>query len=271
LQTPGLAARLFYQMQNRWKKLIKALHQKKARFEEGLFLVEGAKSVAELLAGGPGHLPFKLAAGFFTEKFAEEHPDLVANTRVGETVSQAELEQVGTLQTNEAALVVVEMPPETDQPLAAGEWALALADLRDPGNLGTLVRLADWYGLPALYCSPTTADWYNPKVIAASMGGFLRVRPVYTPLEPLLAHAPGPVYAATLQGQNVHRLARPQPGVLLIGNEARGLAPELVALAGQQVAVPRFGGAESLNAAVATAILLDNLYRASGQPVVGPE
>ncbi|MCU0451475.1 MAG: RNA methyltransferase [Bernardetiaceae bacterium] len=254
-------------MQNRWKKLIKSLHLKKNRLEEGLFLVEGAKSVAELLAGGPGHLPFKLAAVFFTEKFAEEYPDLATSTRLGETVSQAELEQVGTLQTNEAALVVVEMPAETDLPLAAGQWALALADLRDPGNLGTLVRLADWYGLPALYCSPSTADWYNPKVIAASMGGFLRVRPVYTELGPLLAQAPGPVYAATLQGQSVHQLQRPAPGVLLIGNEARGLAPDLVALASQQVAVPRFGGAESLNAAVATAIILDNLYRASGCPL----
>jgi RNA methyltransferase, TrmH family len=248
-------------MQQKWKKLVRALHQKKHRLAEGLFLVEGGKSVLELLAGGPGHLSLEVAAVFCTGAFAQAHPHLLARAREGEVVSADDLAQVGTLQTNDAALAVVRLPPQPAQSLALGPLTLALDDLRDPGNLGAIARIADWYGIAHVVCSPTTAEWYNPKVVAASMGSFLRVQPLYTDLAAWLGSCGLPVLGAFLAGESIHQVAAPERCVLLVGNEARGISPTLAHLVGRRVTIPRFGAAESLNAAMATAILCDNLRR----------
>jgi TrmH family RNA methyltransferase len=248
-------------MQPKWKKLVRALHQKKHRQAEGLFLVEGGKSVQELLAGGPGHLPLTVAAVFCTGDFAQAHPRLLAHVSEGGVVAAEDLAQVGTLQTNDAALAVVHLPPPPTLPLALGPLTLALDDLRDPGNLGAIARIADWYGIKHVVCSPTTAEWYNPKVVAASMGSFLRVQPLYTDLAPWLGACGLPVLGAFLAGESIHRVTAPARCVLVVGNEARGISPALAPLVGQRVTIPRFGGAESLNAAMATAILCDNLRR----------
>jgi RNA methyltransferase, TrmH family len=248
-------------MQQKWKKLIRSLQQKKNRQAEGLFLVEGEKSVQELLAGHPSHLGFEVVALFCTDTFAQAHPRLLGRVPVHELVKAETLAQAGTLETNDGALVLVRIPEAPAAPAPLAGLTLALSDLRDPGNLGAIIRIADWYGIGQVVCSPTTTDWYSPKVIAASMGSFLRVRPFYTDLSVWLATCQVPVLGAFLTGESIHQVGKLGRCVLLIGNEAQGIAPALEPLVSRRVTIPRFGGAESLNAAMATAILCDNLRR----------
>ncbi len=250
-------------MQQKWKKLIRALHQKKHRQSEGLFLVEGEKAVLELLSAAPSHLPFEAVGLFYTPMFAQSYPRLIGQVAEGEMVGSDELAQIGTLQSNDAALAVVEIPTVSPGLGPLGSLTLALDDLRDPGNLGAVIRIADWYGIGQIVCSQTTVEWYSPKVIAASMGSFLRVRPHYTDLEAWLLACEVPVLGAFMNGQSIHQIRVPDACVLLIGNEAKGISPSIAQLVSRQVTIPRFGGAESLNAAMATAILCDNLKRGS--------
>lgn len=238
-------------------KLCRSLHQKKYRQEERLFLVEGGKSVAELIAQGASK-GFRIEAVFATETFIAQTFTQHKRDFLLETATPEELEQAGTIQTNNAALAVVQIP-EQQPPNFADEWLLALADIRDPGNLGTMIRIADWYGIKHILCSPTTTDWYSPKVITASMGSFLRVQPFYTDLYPFLANCAKPVYGALLNGSDIHRFQAKQKGVILIGNESQGIPDDLLPTVTHALTIPRIGGAESLNAGVAAAIFCDNL------------
>lgn len=241
----------------KWLKLCRSLHQKKYRQEEQLFLVEGAKSVSELMAEGTPN-GFRIVAVFATEEFIATAMGQHKGRFLLETASPDELEQAGTIQSNNAALAVVEIPaPSNDIP--TNEWLLALSDIRDPGNLGTMIRIADWYGIHRIVCSPTTADWYNPKVIAASMGSFLRVKPFYTDLKQFFSTYPSPIYGALLNGSNIHQFQAKAKGAILIGNESQGIADDLLPMITHALTIPRIGGAESLNAGIATAIFCDNL------------
>lgn len=241
----------------KWMKLCRALHQKKYRRQEGLFLVEGAKSVAELLAEGADN-GFRIVALFATESFIATHLPKMAGNFPLEKATAEELQKAGTIQSNNAALAVVQMPPPITNP-PAEEWLLALSDIRDPGNLGTVIRIADWYGIGHIVCSPTTAEWYNPKVIAASMGSFLRVKPFYTDLQAFFSCYARPVYGALLNGNDIHDFTPPAKGAILIGNESQGIADELLPLITHALTIPRIGKAESLNAGIAAAIFCDNL------------
>ena len=182
--------------------------------------------------------------------------------------SEDELTQLGTLQTNAAALAVVSQPavPELPPTLPATRLVLALDNVADPGNLGTLWRLADWYGLPGLVLSANCADPFNPKAVAASMGAFGRV-PVWAgrDLAAWLGTLPAEVevFGADLHGDNVHRLALQPRGVLVMGSESHGLSPEVSAVLTRRLHIPHGPGgrAESLNVAVSAAILLDNFFR----------
>ena len=169
----------------------------------------------------------------------------------------------GTFQSNQAGMAVVEMPDLPGLQLQSGELTLALDDVRDPGNLGTIIRVADWYGITQVVCSPTCADVYNPKVINASMGSFTRVNLWYKQLEALLSQSTQPVYGALLQGENIYESPLKPEGILLMGNESKGVSPELASLVDRAVHIPRRGRAESLNVSVATAVILDNFYRGS--------
>lgn len=241
----------------KWLKLCRSLHQKKYRQEEQLFLVEGAKSVSELIAEGASN-GFQIVAVFATEEFIAATCGQQSVDFLLETASPEELEQAGTIQSNNAALAVVEIPVQSKL-IPTNEWLLALSDIRDPGNLGTMIRIADWYGIRHMVCSPTTADWYNPKVIAASMGSFLRVQPFYTDLKQFFNAYQQPVYGALLNGSDIHRFQAQEKGAILIGNESQGIADELLPLITHALTIPRLGGAESLNAGIATAIFCDNL------------
>ncbi|GAB3575585.1 RNA methyltransferase [Spirosoma luteolum] len=242
-------------------KYIQSLHQKKFRQLHGAFLVEGAKSVQEVLSAD-----FTIELLVSTEAFYKENSRLTDHQQTPvEIVSAADLERLGTLESNNAALAVVRT--KENRPLVAepGEIVLVLDDIRDPGNLGTILRIADWYGVRKILCSETTADIYNPKVISASKGSFTRVSWWYGDLTAVLAGAGQfPVYGAFLDGINVHELTFDQGGYLIMGNESNGIRPATGAFVTNRVTIPRFGETESLNVGIATAILLDNWRRVTG-------
>ena len=243
----------------KWSKLIRSLHQKKYRKAEQLFFVEGEKAVLELLASG-----WQVSALFATEAFLQQHRQAAEKAALLQQCSADELVKVGTFASNDAALAVVKMPAISDFVAHHKGWVLVLDQVNDTGNLGTIIRIADWYGIKHIVCSPDTADCYNPKVIAAAKGSFLRVQLHYQPLQPLLAQASLPVYGAYLGGDSVHQLALTQQGgFIVLGNEANGISAELEAVINRKITIPAFGEAESLNVGIAAAVICDNLLRLS--------
>lgn len=248
-------------LSTKWSKLIKSLHLKKYRKAEQLFFVEGEKAVLEVLASG-----WKVEALFATEQFLQQYGPATAPAALVQQCSSDELEKAGTFSSNNAALAVVAIPqwPEFSQPQQ--QWVLALDQINDPGNLGTIIRIADWYGIRQIICSADTADCYNPKVIAAAKGSFLRVQLHYQPLQPLLAQATIPVYGAYLGGESVHTMQLlPAGGFIVLGNEANGISPELATSISRRITIPAFGQAESLNVGIAAAVICDNLIRLTSQ------
>ena len=169
--------------------------------------------------------------------------------------------RTGTLQSNNAALAVAITPENRPFSLQTNEYALALDRISDPGNLGTLLRIADWYGINKVFCNLNTAELYNPKVIAASMGSFTRVQVFYCDLESEIITQKLPVYGAFLEGDDVHGVHFSEGGILLMGSEAHGVGENLEKLVTQKVFIPRYGGAESLNVAIAAAVIIDNIRR----------
>ena len=149
---------------------------------------------------------------------------------------------------------MVPMPAAKTVPVI-NEWCLALDDIQDPGNMGTIIRIADWFGIGHIICSPACVDVYNPKVVQSAMGGHLRVGIYEADIAAFLDATPLPKIAATLNGENVYAMARLKAGVLIIGNESKGVSARVAALATQKVTIPRRGGAESLNAGVSAGIL----------------
>ena len=238
-------------------KFIKSLHQKKYRAESGKFFVEGEKSVLEVLQSD-----FNVDLLLATDAFGQKYSQFLQSFQ-GEVVSvtQNQLEQVGQFQSNDAALAVVSMKPNAAFIPENDALILALDDVRDPGNLGTIIRVADWYGIRKMVFSPQTAEFYNPKVIQSTMGSFTRIRFFYEELEAVMDRWNLPVYGAFLGGENVHQLQKPEPGILLMGNESKGISAELERKVTRKVTIPGFGQAESLNVAIATAILCDNFKR----------
>jgi TrmH family RNA methyltransferase len=238
-------------------KFIKSLQRKKIRKQEQLFFVEGAKNVTELLQSN-----FTVTLLLYTDKFNKENAALLEQFRGDKLpVHPGELGQLGTFQTNDSALAVAKMPEMEEFEVEKGELALALDDIRDPGNLGTIIRVADWYGIKKLILSPQTAELFNPKVLHASMGSFCRVRWFYADLKRVLAKSVVPVYGACLEGQNVHTLELGEEGIILMGNESKGISREVMPFVHQKISIPKFGEAESLNVAIATAVICDNFKR----------
>lgn len=238
-------------------KFIKSLHQKKYRSEEGRFFVEGEKSVLEVLESD-----FLIDLLLVTEEFEKKHYSQL-NSFDGEVirVTRNQLEQLGQYQSNDAALAVVKMKSNLPFVPEKDELILALDEVRDPGNLGTILRIADWYGIKKLVFSPQTAEFYNPKVIQSSMGSFTRVTFFYEKLDSVFDRWKMPVYGAFLDGQNLHQITQIDPGIILMGNESNGISHELEKWITRRITIPGFGKAESLNVAIATAIICDNLKR----------
>jgi len=237
-------------------KFIKSLQIKKYRKQEQCFIVEGAKSVLELLQSD-----FEQVMVLGTSTFIERLN--VGDRTIVTEVSEKELEGLGEFQTNTTALAIARIKPNEKLPVRRNEFALVLDDIRDPGNLGTIIRTADWYGISTIIASEETADFYSSKVITSTMGSFTRIKIYYTDLvEYIRENASGHVVAgAFLDGENVHNYNFGPGGLIIIGNESRGISPELEKLVTQRITITRYGQAESLNAAVASAIICDNLRR----------
>jgi RNA methyltransferase, TrmH family len=239
-------------------KYITALQIKKYRQENGAFLVEGAKSVIELL-----YSDFKIETIVTTPLFYEANTKILANQDFKiEYATADELSKVGSLQTNDSCIAIVKTKENSFVCASPQEFVLVLDDIRDPGNLGTIIRIADWYGIKKIICSETTTDWYNPKVISATKGSFTRVSGFYTDLKQYLSNITNTaVYGTFMSGQNVHEVTFGQSGYVVMGNESNGISAEVEAFVNQKITIPRFGQAESLNVGIASAIILDNLKR----------
>ena len=240
-------------------KLIKSLHQKKYRKKTGMFLVEGAKSVLELLQS---HIKVTTLVG--TEVFLKEHGNMLHRKHAEADIliaSEQEISALGVFKSNNAALAVAEIPESGAFGIQPAEYVLALDDISDPGNLGTIIRIADWYGIQKIVCSVGTTDCFSPKVVSASMGSFLRVQLWYVDLEHFLKNIQVPVYGAFLEGDDVHQTNFQPGGVLVLGNESEGIGKHLERYIGHRISIPKYGAAESLNVAIATAVICDNVMR----------
>jgi RNA methyltransferase, TrmH family len=237
-------------------KYIQSLHQKKFRTAGDSYIAEGPKIVEEVIRHDAGSVTY--VAGL--PEWVTAHGSVLQTLPPEKvfTISETELERISALTTPNEVLLVLRKPVAAEWVLPPDDWCLALDGIQDPGNLGTIIRIADWFGVTHILCSGECADWYNPKVIQASMGSFLRVQPMYTELVPWLSEQHRPIYAATLEGESVTRLKDAAPGIILIGNESKGIRPGARTLATKEVTIPRIGAAESLNAAVATGILLSH-------------
>lgn len=217
-------------------------------------MVEGSKSVAELLLAD-----FEVLWLAGTEQFLEQNERLLRKLPEVMEAREEELAAAGSFQTNDGALAIAKMKPNLSFSLAEDEIALVLDDIRDPGNLGTIIRTADWFGVTHIIASEETADFYNPKVLSATMGSFCRIQMYYTALEPYLVAARKPIYGTFLEGTDMHQLHFHGGGLIVIGNESNGISPKIEKLVSQKITIARYGKAESLNAAIATGIILSSV------------
>lgn len=237
-------------------KFVKSLKLKKYRNKASAFVVEGAKNVSVVL-----HSKFEIQHLFITEKYLNEFGASIPSKQPFTLCHEKELINLGTFQSNEYALAVVKMQ-ETNINLESDKIILALDDIRDPGNLGTIIRIADWYGIKNIIASEETADFHNPKVISASMGSFTRVNMIYMDMTLFFKENPSFwVYGTFLDGNSIHTMTPQFPAVILLGSESNGIRPDLYPFCHERITIPRFGHAESLNVAVSAAIICDNLLR----------
>ncbi|TNE80208.1 MAG: RNA methyltransferase [Bacteroidetes bacterium] len=233
-------------------KYVQSLRIKKFRQKYHQFIVEGDKSVAEVL-----NSDWNIESLYYCEGFSAALPPFA------EQISPAEMERLSQHQSPQKALAVVHMPELSEEVHIAKEGlTLALDGIQDPGNLGTLIRLCDWYGVKQVICSLDTVDVFNHKVISGTMGSFLRVQVQYTDLTEALANSPVPIYGAVMDGENIHQLKPETNAVLVIGNEGQGISDAVMRTLKHRISIPRFGQAESLNAAIAGGILLDRFVGA---------
>lgn len=257
-------------------KFVKQLEQKKHRQREGLFVAEGPKVVGDLLATG-----FRPVQVFATD--AWESPSGVSS--VLQVITDDELRKLSFLQHPQQVLAVFPLPQHSVSSTENTEntegkknnsvssvssvdntnhFILALDGVQDPGNLGTIIRIADWFGISRIVCSPDTADAWNPKVVQATMGSIARVSIVYTDLKEYLNATSLPVYGTLLDGENIYEKELPREAIIVMGSEGNGISPEVRQLVIDKLLIPRFReGAESLNVAIATAITCSEFCRRS--------
>lgn len=237
-------------------QLVRSLSDKRGRSEHGLFVAEGAKLIGELRRSD-----LRIRRIFATEGLFEG-PEV-------EYVTEKEMERLSLLKTPSNSLALVEIPRyRLDAAHVGQRLTLALDDVQNPGNLGTIIRLADWFGIGEILCSPATADCFNPKVVQATMGAILRVRVHYVELAPLLAQAAArgvPVYGTFLEGENLYDTQLGRGGIIVMGNEGRGVRPDVAQTVTRKLFIPPFPAerraSESLNVAMATGIVCAEFRR----------
>lgn len=244
------------------QKLIRSLERKKGRTETGLFVAEGPKLVGELLAAG--WRPVYVAA---VERWWEENATLLTNIQEKDTISEEELQRTSLQKTPQQVLALfpIRNPEERLAEVAAKELCLALDGVQDPGNLGTIIRLADWFGISHVFCSTTTADIFSPKAIQATMGAISRVHVHYIKLKEELSQCQAPIFGTHLDGENIYQKNLSETGVIVMGNEGKGISPEVEALVNERLYIPPYPAdrttVESLNVAIATAIVCAEFRR----------
>ena len=240
-------------------KYIRSLELKKNRNKEGKFVAEGFKVVDDLLALQPADLIVATQ-----EWLHGKH--LAAQTEVIE-VTEEELKKVSFLQHPQQVLAVFKQAQDGDFSINTQELSLALDGVQDPGNLGTIIRIADWFGITHIYCSQDTADVYNPKVVQATMGSIARVKVEYGNLLGLVESLPAdvPVYGTLLDGDNIYQQQLENRGLIVMGNEGKGISPALTKKVNRRLLIPNFpegrATADSLNVAIATAITCSEFRR----------
>jgi RNA methyltransferase, TrmH family len=233
-------------------KLISSLQQKKHRFANQLFFAEGVKVIQELVKSN-----FELEHLYTTK---EDFNDIASNKR--SVISESDLNKISALYTPNTCLAVFKIPLENK--IIESGLILALDSIRDPGNLGTILRLCDWFGIQQLVCSKETVDIYNPKVVQATMGSIARVNVNYVDLDAFITKTKLPVFGTFMDSENIYKSTLPHEGIIVMGNEANGISEDIEKLIDKRITIPRFGDlqiTESLNVATATAIILSEFRR----------
>lgn len=236
---------------------IKSLHQKKFRKDHHLFLAEGFKSVTEFLDSD-----YHTDTVYCTKALLPKLDKFSHKIKLIE-ITEAELGKISTLTTPQGILATIRIPSKTEIDLESfkNRFTLVLDGVQDPGNLGTIIRTADWFGFSRILCSMDSVEAYNPKVVQATMGSLSRMEIHYADLEELLPRIKVPFFGALLDGTSIYEVDFGQEGLIILGNEGKGISPKIQSQITRAVTIPRFGGAESLNVAVSAAIFCSELKR----------
>ena len=235
-------------------KYIQSLAHKKFREEEQSFVIEGVKMVSELITGFP-QLVVKI---FAVQAWVAQYQEILPKNIICIEVTEQDLSKISFLTTPQQVLCICRIPIFEEKPMP--RLTLLLDQIQDPGNLGTIIRTCDWFGIDQVICSPDTADVFSPKVVQSSMGSILRVNVRYLNLDEYVDDHPGiEICAASLDGDPLTEFTCSHPSFLVIGNESKGISASILKRATKKIFIPRVGKAESLNAAVATGILLSNI------------
>ena len=236
-------------------KYIQSLGQKKFRQQEGLFIAEGPKLVNDLLEMKNS----SIQEIFALKEWIEDNKKIADSYQVVE-ITTIELEKISQLSSPNQVVAVVKKIAIDENIQVKGKFTLVLDNIQDPGNMGTIIRIADWYGIDQIVCNTQSADMYNPKVIQSTMGSIARVKVFYTDLSDWLSKQKGiSIYAAMLNGDDVTSMQKIKEGIIVIGNESKGISDDVLKLISKKITIPQKGKAESLNAAVATGIILSHL------------
>ncbi len=236
-------------------KYIQSLGQKKFRQQEGLFIAEGPKLVNDLL-----EMKNSAIQEIFALKEWIEDNKKVADSNTVVEITAIELEKISQLTTPNQVVAVVKRFAIDENFVVKNKITLALDNIQDPGNMGTIIRIADWYGVDQVVCNTQSADMYNAKVIQSTMGSIARVNVFYTELSAWLTKQKNiPIYGAMLNGEDVTAIKKIKEGIIVIGNESKGISEKVLKSVNKKITIPQKGKAESLNAAVATGIILSHL------------
>lgn len=236
-------------------KFVKSLEDKSIRNANKLFVAEGSKSVLDLLSS-----KMRAQEIFALDSWLQTHANSLSSDVEVHAISPKEMSQLSQLKSPREVIGVFQIPILRFEPTLATGLFLALDTIQDPGNLGTLIRLADWYGIKKILCTPETVDCYNPKVVQSTMGSLGRVEVHYGDLADWFRQMRIPIIAASMEGKPARKYSFPESMILLLGNEGSGISASLGNLVTETVAIERLGAAESLNAAVAGAILVDRYF-----------
>ncbi|WP_348800503.1 TrmH family RNA methyltransferase [Flavobacterium adhaerens] len=233
-------------------KLISSLQQKKYRFANQLFFAEGVKVIQELVKSN-----FEMEQLYTTK---DDFKEIASHKKT--IITENELQKISALTTPNTCLAVFKIPFEEE--IIQSGLIIALDAIRDPGNMGTILRLCDWFGVKQVICSKETVDIYNPKVVQATMGSITRVNVAYIDLENYLKNTKSPVFGTFMDSDSVYKTTLPQDAIIVMGNEANGISENIEKLVSKRITIPRFGDlqiTESLNVATATAIILSEFRR----------